>query len=338
MTGGCGCLGTEIVSQLIADGRYIVHSLDLYIPPEDERISGVASYIRTDITNKDDVARALEGIEVIFHTAALLPFSIRNTLHAMKRVNVEGTKNVVEACAGNGVKRLIYTSTCSVTMSKSRGHNKIEEIKENSPLPEDPLNAYVDTKGAAERLVRNANNDCGLRTCAIRLCGLMGGKKNPTMPEFVTTHMRRLGKGDYPMAWTTVKAAAEVHLIADQHLASKPMCSEINIFNVVSANITYRDMITFCAQQNGGKDPLVIPMWIGKLLANINERVFWLTGHTPFGEMVNLTSLDYFRPYMSSSKHTEQELGWAEHRPWQEILKEVIKEYKTEQCLPMGSS
>lgn len=331
VTGGSGCLGTEIVSQLVADGQYAVHSLDLCIPPEEGRISGVASYIQADITNKNDLLKAFEGIDVVFHTVALLPFSIRNTLHAMKRVNVEGTRNVVEACEESGVKRLIHTSSCSVTMSKSLHSRKSEEVNEYFPLPDDPLNAYVYTKGIAEMIVRKANSVSGLATCALRLGGLMGGKKNPTMSEFVATPMRRLGKGDYCIAWTTVKAAAEVHLIADKHISRKPVNSRTNVFNVISANINYRDMIAFCAQHNSDskKAPLVVPMWIGKLLANINKSVFWLTGRTPFDERVNSASLDYFQPLVCSGKHTEKELEWAEHRPWQEIVKEVIKEYKT---------
>ena len=53
VTGGCGCLGREIVSQLIASSRYRVHSLNLHIPPKEEMIVGVASYIQADITKSD---------------------------------------------------------------------------------------------------------------------------------------------------------------------------------------------------------------------------------------------------------------------------------------------
>ena len=107
---GCGCLGREIASQLIAGSRYRVHSLD---PPKEKMIAGVASYIQADITKPDDMRKALEGVEAVFHVAALTPFSIKNTHEAMMRVNVEGTRNVVDACIANGVKRLIHTSSMS---------------------------------------------------------------------------------------------------------------------------------------------------------------------------------------------------------------------------------
>lgn len=323
--GGSGCLGKEIVCQLVADGSYTVHSLDILLPPEDKRLSGVASYIRADITNKSDMSRALEGIEVVFHTASLLPNSIRNTPRAMEKVNVEGTKNIIRACEENGVKRLIYTSTCSVSMSK---YGKNGEIEESFPLPEVPIDAYVATKGAAEMLVRNANTDNGLRTCAIRPGALVGGKNNPSMTDFMASEAKIVGKGDYLYPWVTLKAASKVHLIADRHLAKKPVSMESNAFNVISANTRYRDLKTFFSQQNGGKEPEEIPLWMCIVMVAINGSIFWLTGHAPFGDGMHAMILDFFVPLACSTKHTERELGWVEHRPWQEVIKETIVEYR----------
>jgi sterol-4alpha-carboxylate 3-dehydrogenase (decarboxylating) len=326
-------LGTEIVSELIADGRYIVYSLDLDIPPEHKQIAGVRSYIQTDITNKDDIIKALEGIDVVFHTAALLPFSIRNIHQAMRVVNVEGSKNIIEACKMKGVKRLIYTSSCSVALSRSKVKSNTKEMDESYPLPKDPLNLYTETKGAAEMMIRKANDVFGLNTCAIRLGGLIGGKKNPMMPFLAASRMCRVGGGNYCMAWTSLETAAKVHLAAERHLTRKPMNWKTNSFNVVSAHVNYRDLIAFCAQENGGKVPYVMPMWLGRLLAEVNHSALRLTGFVPFNEFLNNICLDFFRPSVYSVEHTEQELGWVECRSWQEIVKEVMKEYKSEQCV-----
>ena len=328
VTGGCGCLGREIASQLIAGSRYRVHSLDLHIPPRQEMIAGVASYIQADITKSDDMRKALEGVEVVFHIAALTPFSIKNTHKAMMRVNVEGTRNVVNACIENGVKRLIYTSSCVVTMSRSRDHSRNDVVEESLPLPKDPLNHYAGTKGAAEMLVRRANGVNGLRTCALRLGGLMGGKRNPVMDDLARTYVRRVGVGDHPVAWTSLEAAIDVHLMADKHLEKKGANSGGNVFNIVSANIVYREMADFCAQESiSGNAPYEIPLWFAKLMANINESIYGLTGYILFDERVNRIAMDYFRPCACSPERTERELGWAEHRPWQVTLKEVLQEY-----------
>ena len=112
-------------------------------------------------------------MEVVFHTASLIPVSILNTPEAMERVNVKGTKNVIQACQQCGIKRLIYTSTATVTLSKDPTLHT-ELIDESAPFPKDPLNAYVRTKGEAERAVRDANDEDGLHTCALRLGGILG--------------------------------------------------------------------------------------------------------------------------------------------------------------------
>jgi len=54
VTGGNGCLGERMVKNLLADGSYKVHSLDLRIPREEDRSLEVCSYIQADITNLED--------------------------------------------------------------------------------------------------------------------------------------------------------------------------------------------------------------------------------------------------------------------------------------------
>ena len=76
VTGGSGMLGKEIVCCLIEDGGYKVFSLDLSIPGEEARNSEVCSYIQADITSFDDLCIATKGMDVVFHTAAILPMVI----------------------------------------------------------------------------------------------------------------------------------------------------------------------------------------------------------------------------------------------------------------------
>ena len=71
--GGSGYLGKRLVKQLLDDGNYQVHSLDLTIPPDTKRHPGVRSYIQTDITEKEHVKKALRGMDVVFHTASTIP-------------------------------------------------------------------------------------------------------------------------------------------------------------------------------------------------------------------------------------------------------------------------
>ena len=79
-------MGKELVRQLVASGRYVVHSLDIFLPSKDKCQPGVYMHIRADVTNKKHLERALNGIDVVFHVAGLLPTNVKNTPAAMCRV------------------------------------------------------------------------------------------------------------------------------------------------------------------------------------------------------------------------------------------------------------
>ena len=327
VTGGCGCLGHEIVHQLLATGKYSVHCLDLFIPPVSKRISSVASYIQTDIANYSDVSRTLQGIEVVFHTAGLMPVTVLNTTKAMERVNTTGTRNVVKACKECGVKRLIHTSSCTVLMSKDRSLD-ILNMDESCPLPKDPMNAYVRTKGEAELAVREAHGD-KLQTCALRLGGLIGGMDNAATQNMMSKDPVLLGKGWQVMSWTAVSSAAHVHLLVERYLAKGPASSN-NVFNVISTNSKYADVVSSLSLQNVGKPPKVIPMWLAKIMGLFNEGTFWLTGLIPLDPTVCLSSQEFITPFIYSTKLAVEELGWVERRTLDEIITECIKQYHSQ--------
>jgi nucleoside-diphosphate-sugar epimerase len=171
VTGGSGRLGREIVSCLLKDGGYKVHSLDLFIPEEGNRNSEVCSYIQADIANYDDLCIALKGMDVVFHTAAIIPTVFGVSDRDYDEVNWKGTENVIAACKERKVKRLIYTSTADVTLGKDR--LGAEVVDEDYPIPKDCPNAYVRTKREAEKAVLAANDREGLRTCAVRPGGIL---------------------------------------------------------------------------------------------------------------------------------------------------------------------
>lgn len=88
----------------------------------------------------------------------------------MERVNVHGTRNVIEQAVVHGVERLVYTSSASVIFDGSNLSNGDEKIAYCAT----PLDAYTDTKARGEQLVLQADNQAGLRTVAIRPSGIFG--------------------------------------------------------------------------------------------------------------------------------------------------------------------
>lgn len=266
----------------------------------------------------------MKGMELVFHTASLIPTCIRHTPKAMDEVNMGGTINIVNACKQCDVKRLLYTSSCAVMFGNDRSV-KYEDVDEFVPFPEFPLNDYVRTKGKAELLVRQAYNETGLRTCALRLTGLIAEKKDPIMRALINF---LVGPGDFLMSWTTLQAAAEVHILSAEHLKKNSLSPSTNIFNVVSKNVTYKDMNEFFCIGYNGKSSGSVPIWLCKMMAIINEFFFGLTGWPPLGDDLGLMVMEFITPYTLSTKYTEQELGWAEKRPWKVVMDETIhREY-----------
>ena len=282
-------------------------------------------YIQADVTSHNHMERALDGMDVVFHTAALIPTTVRNTPQEMRRVNLEGTKVVLEACKKHAVKRLVYTSSITVVLDKDL-HRNYEEVDDMFPLPKQPLNEYVRSKGEAEMLVREAHGENGLRTCALRLGTLI----NPNSMEvwLIGNSIKQLGEGNWSMSYIVVDSAAELHILADRYLAKKPLTPQNNVFQAVSGAVNYREWMNFISSEDNGRKIVKIPVWLCKGLAFLNEAAFKLTGSAPFGEKTASMTLDFLVSCTASMERTERELGWAEKRPWQEVMRLLIAEYR----------
>ncbi|KAF7048775.1 hypothetical protein CFC21_057466 [Triticum aestivum] len=142
VTGGRGFAARHLVLMLLRSGEWRVRvadlaqviSLDL---DEEQGILGAAIregqavYASADLRDKAQLAKDFEGAEVVFHMAA--PDSSINNFHLHYSVNVEGTKNVIDACIHCKVKRLIYTSSPSVVFDGVHG---IFNADESMPYPD----------------------------------------------------------------------------------------------------------------------------------------------------------------------------------------------------------
>lgn len=127
VTGGCGFLGTSIVSALIDTGRYTITALDI-IPPSLGSASFTTNtsvrYVRCDILDTTSLTRVFSEARptAIIHTAAVFFVgSRRYTLKdkdAVFQVNVEGTRNVLNASRESGVKAFVYTSSIAVVVDE----------------------------------------------------------------------------------------------------------------------------------------------------------------------------------------------------------------------------
>lgn len=119
VTGAAGFIGSHVVRALLADGHGV---RALHLPGEDTRnLRGLAvERIEGDVTDAPAMARAVRGCDWVFHLAAV--YALWEAAPGrMRRVNVEGTRIVLEAARAAGVSRVVYTSSIARFGGQGRG-------------------------------------------------------------------------------------------------------------------------------------------------------------------------------------------------------------------------
>ena len=150
VTGGGGFLGTYICKELLKKNYEVVSfSRNTYTHLEDLGIRN----IKGDLTNFEDIKSALNGVEGVFHVAALA--GVWGSKDTYYRINTIGTQNVVNAAKEIGIKTLVYTSSPSVVF----GFDDIENGDESIGYPKEFLTSYAYTKSEAEKYVISQCDD-----------------------------------------------------------------------------------------------------------------------------------------------------------------------------------
>src|SRR5215217_75918 len=172
VTGGSGFVGANLVTELLDRGHHVLSFDRAASPlPTHPRLE----VLEGDICDNDTVAAAVDGIDTVFHTAAIIDLMGGSSVTDEYRqrsfaVNVGGTENLVVAAQKAGVKRFVYTASNSVVM----GGHRISGGEETLPYTERFNDLYTETKVAAERFVLSQNGVDGLLTCSIRPSGIWG--------------------------------------------------------------------------------------------------------------------------------------------------------------------
>jgi dihydroflavonol-4-reductase len=163
VTGGTGFVGSQIVAALVKRGdcvRVLRRANSSLIALEGLGIEHVIG----DILEPEAVARAVEGCDLVFHVAALSSYW-RAQRSQVYRVNVDGTRVVMEACLAAGVPRVVHTSSAAavgipkVTAFSRNGKPADKVTAFGEQMPFDRLSAtfaYADSKHRAEQEVYRA--------------------------------------------------------------------------------------------------------------------------------------------------------------------------------------
>lgn len=223
VTGGNGYVGKHLVRRLLELGCQ-VRALDLAPFEGDSRVTSIVG----DIRRMSDMAVACEGVDTVFHVAAVINTltlarpSVRRQVYG---VNVEGTECVIQACKAAGVKKLIFTSSITVAVDGPiRGGDETAPYVGTDGLRD----LYSQTKSKAEKLVLDADDSNGLRTAAVRPGGVWGPGDGAIMVRDFLEHLAAgqfkltIGDGSSVTDNVHVDSVVDVHFLVAQKLTDHP--------------------------------------------------------------------------------------------------------------------
>ncbi|MGW8314273.1 MAG: NAD-dependent epimerase/dehydratase family protein [Bacteroidales bacterium] len=218
LTGGSGFLGGAMIRELLdPSAPFPVECVCILDPESPEMDSDSRVYwIRGDVRDPDTVSQAVQGVDLVIHAAAIVDWGTRSEEEIMG-VNVEGTRNVVDACRENGVKALVFTSSLDVLFSG----NPLREVDESAPYPEKHGSSYCVSKYLAEKLVLESNGN-GMKTCSLRPADIYGEGDPYHLGNLIGMARKgfyiRLGDGTSRCQHVYVGNVAHAHLLAARAL------------------------------------------------------------------------------------------------------------------------
>lgn len=190
VTGGTGFTGGHLCRRLVAEGyqvRTLVRETSHY---QDLQALGV-ELVFGDLGDRTSLAPAVAGVETVYHIAALFrPENV--TRQDFWRVNVEGTRHLIEASMAAGVRRFVHCSTVGV-------HGEIKQTPANEETPYAPGDDYQESKTAGEKVVWQYMRESQLPIVIFRPAGIFGPGDLRFLKLFRAIKQRRflmLGSGE----------------------------------------------------------------------------------------------------------------------------------------------
>jgi len=176
VTGGAGFIGSHIVERLLEQGDQVV-VLDNFSSGKRQNLpennANLLTVIDGDVADLEAVHQAVEGVDGVFHQAALVSVqeSIDDPVNSFNN-NTLGTFNVFEAARVHKVSKIVYASSAAIY-----GQNEHIPLQENE-LPS-PLSPYALDKRYAEELAGVYHHTYGIRSVGLRYFNVYGPRQSP---------------------------------------------------------------------------------------------------------------------------------------------------------------
>lgn len=199
VTGGAGFIGSNLADELIQQGAKvkIIDNLSTGFRENLEEIKGDFDFIEGDLNDDISLKKALDGVEIIFHQAALpsVPRSVDNPAETHEAC-INATFNLLLKAKESGVRRMVYAA------SSSAYGDQIISPKVETMRPE-PLSPYAVAKLVGEYYAQVFYRAYGLETLCLRYFNVFGPRQNPSSQYsgVISRFVDALAKGESPVIY-----------------------------------------------------------------------------------------------------------------------------------------
>lgn len=327
VTGATGHIGAQLVRALLEDGRRV----RALVRQDRRALAGLpVETVPGDVRDPDSIRRALDGVEVVYHLAALISLTggQGGRVHA---VNVAGTRAVVEGCLARGALRLIHFSSIHALSQFPR-----DETLDERRAAADPRRApaYDRSKAAGEREVA-AGAARGLVATTLLPTAVLGPF------DFKPSRMGRvlidLARGRFPALvqggfdWVDGRDVARAALAAERR--GRPG----ERYLLSGTYLPLAGLAALVAELSGVPAPrLVVPQWLARPAAPAAAAWARLTGDEPRFTPDSLLALRTGHPRIDHGK-AAAELGFRP-RPLRETVRDTLDWFAAEGRLDRGAA
>ncbi len=315
VTGASGHLGANLVRELLEQGWDVVPLVR--VTSRLAGLDGLDVRVRFgDVLDRASLDAAMQGCEVVFHAAAVHRVWAEDSEREIVVPAMVGTRNVLEAAAAAGVRRLIHTSSCNTVGFSPHA----DELLAEDHFMEDPHLPYIRAKVRSERLALRLGRELGVDVVVLNPTGILGPHDHRITPT--TAFLRDVLKGGPVLPGS--QNLVHVRDVARAHVLAVERGEPGERYLVGGANVTAEALIGHVFELTGRR-PRVLrgPRWLFLAVGWAMERVARMRGGEP-ALSVDLVRDAWGRSAVFDTSRARDVLGFVGRGP-REVLEDTVR-------------
>lgn len=255
VTGTAGFIGRSIAAALLARGEK-VRGIDSFVTGQRSNLAGLQAmeFIEGDLADPATCRRACEGVEIVFHEAALasVPRSVADPV-STNRNCVDATVNLLAAARAAGVRRIIYAGSSSA-------YGDTPTLPKSEEMLPNPISPYAAAKLAGEHYMGAFARVYGMETVTLRYFNVFGPYQDPTShySGVLALFCRKMLAGEQPTIYgdgeqsrdfTYIDNVVDANLLASAAPAEKVSGKVMNA--ATSSRITLNEVFALLCELTG---------------------------------------------------------------------------------------